>query len=88
MARKRPSAAATQLTEQAVGLADFAAKTQDAIDRASDPFRISELQQACPGVSVDLIRRVLKDLRAEKKVECLGRGQQAQWRKTRGWRIG
>jgi len=41
-----------------------------------------DLQRECPGVSVDLIRRVLKSLRAEGKVECLGRGQQAQWQRT------
>ena len=31
------------------------------------------------GVSVDLVRRRLKNLRAEGQVECLGRGQQARW---------
>lgn len=34
----------------------------------------------CPGVSVDTIRRVLKKLRGE-RVECLGRGQHAKWRR-------
>ncbi|MBN9517276.1 hypothetical protein J0H58_01960 [bacterium] len=42
---------------------------------------MADLPRACPGMSVDLIRRVLKTLRAEGKVECLGRGQQAQWRR-------
>ncbi len=41
---------------------------------------VSDLQHVCPGVSLDMIRRVLKDLRG-KKVECLGRGQNAQWQK-------
>jgi Fic family protein len=53
-----------------------------AIDRATGPFRVGSLQQACPGVSVDLIRRTLKRLRSEGRVECLGRGQHAEWRKT------
>jgi Fic family protein len=53
-----------------------------AIQRAADPFRMADLREACPGVSLDLIRRVLKELRAQGKVECLGRGQRAQWRKT------
>lgn len=57
-----------------------------AIQRVADPFRVSEIQQACPGVSVDLIRKVLKALRSEKKVECLGLGQSATWHKTRDWR--
>ena len=52
-----------------------------AIRNAGHAFRVADLHRACPGVSVDLIRRVLKNLRAERKVECLGRGQQAQWRR-------
>ena len=52
-----------------------------AILAASSPFRIAELHKVCPGVSVDWIRSVLKDLRSKGKVECLGRGQQAQWRR-------
>ena len=59
-----------------------------AIDRALGSFRIAELQNECPNVSVDMIRRVLKDLRAKNRVECLGRGQNAQWRKTRKWESG
>lgn len=50
-----------------------------AINRQTSPFRIADLQQACPGVSIDLIRRVLKILREERRVKCLGRGQNAQW---------
>jgi Fic family protein len=52
-----------------------------AIRNIASPFRVSDLVRACPGVSVDLIRQVLKALRAEGKVECLGKGQQAQWRR-------
>jgi Fic family protein len=52
-----------------------------AIRAAANPFRVSDLQHTCPGVSVDWIRSVLKDLRSQGKVECLGRGQQAQWRR-------
>lgn len=35
---------------------------------------------ACPGVSIDLIRKVLKRLKGS-SVECLGRGPAARWRK-------
>ena len=59
-----------------------------AIDRFLGPFSIAELQKACPNVSVDMIRRVLKNLRSENRVECLGRGQNAQWRKTGKWQLG
>lgn len=53
-----------------------------AIGRAAGPFRIADLQRECPGVGIDLIRQTLKSLRAAGQVECLGRGQQAKWRKT------
>lgn len=54
-----------------------------AIERTLGPFRIADIQRDCPGVSVDMIRRVLKELRNEEKVECLGRGQTAQWQKRK-----
>jgi len=53
-----------------------------AIGRTTGPFRIGEIQKECPNVSVDMIRRVLKNLRTKNQVECLGRGQSAQWCKT------
>ena len=59
-----------------------------ALRRLASPFRVAELQHACPGVSVDLIRRVLKDLRRRGLVECLGRGTHAQWRNTAKWESG
>lgn len=59
-----------------------------AIDRARGPFRVADLQRACPGVSVDLIRALLKKYRAAGRVECLGRGQQARWQKTGRWELG
>jgi Fic family protein len=51
-----------------------------AIEAQTGPFRVSDIRQACPGVSLDMIRQVLKNLRGS-KVECIGRGQNAQWRK-------
>jgi len=53
----------------------------NAVERANRSFRISDIQRECPGVSVDMIRRVLKTLRAAGQVKCLGRGQNAQWQK-------
>ena len=52
------------------------------------PQRLKTLQNACPNVSVDMIRRVLKNLRSENRVECLGRGQNAKWRKIGDWEFG
>ena len=56
------------------------------IGRHLGPFRISDIQKECPGVSVDLIRSVLKNLRSSGKVKCLGRGQNAEWEKTAKWK--
>jgi len=44
------------------------AKTElirNAIERTLAPFRIADLHRECPGVSVDLIRQVLKRMREE-----------------------
>jgi Fic family protein len=59
-----------------------------AIGRTPGGFRIADVRRECPGVSVDLIRRVLKRLRAEGKIECTARGRDAAWRKTRRWGSG
>lgn len=55
------------------------------IKRAGGPFRILDIQKECPGVSVDMIRLVLKSLRTRGQIKCLGRGQKAQWQKTGKW---
>ncbi|HEU4889650.1 MAG TPA: Fic family protein, partial [Thermoanaerobaculia bacterium] len=54
-----------------------------AIERTAAPFSIAELQRECPGVSIDMIRHVLNDLRKQGRVECLGRGTSARWRRVR-----
>jgi Fic family protein len=64
------------------------AKTElviNAIGRKLGPFRISDIQKECPGVSLDLIRSILKNLRSSGKVRCLGRGQNAEWERTPKW---
>jgi Fic family protein len=60
------------------------AKTElikSAIISFSGEFTLSDLERACPSVSRDMIRRVLRDLQKAKKVECIGRGPGALWRK-------
>lgn len=52
-----------------------------AIERMVSDFSIAQLQRECPGVSVDMIRHVLKEQREQGTVECLGRGRTAMWRK-------
>jgi Fic family protein len=52
-----------------------------AIQRFSKPFMLSDLERSCPGVSRDMIRKVLRDLQKSGQVECLGRGPGAPWRR-------
>ena len=54
-----------------------------AVQRATGNFSIADLQRECPGVSVDMIRYVLKGLKKRGEVKCLGRGRSALWRRTR-----
>ena len=57
-----------------------------AIGRFAGKFRVSDVQRECPGVSVDLVRRVFKNLRSLGRVKCLGRGQSAEWQRTAKWK--
>jgi Fic family protein len=66
---RSPKGAKTELIKSAIG-------------KTLSPFRIADIQSECPGVSLDMIRQVLKTMKASGQVECLGRGQNAQWRKT------
>ncbi len=60
------------------------AKTEQvlaAIDRGGGEFTLSQLEQACPGVSRDMIRRVLRQQRQAGALVCHGRGPAARWQK-------
>ena len=52
-----------------------------AIERQISTFRVADLQAECPGVGLDLIRRILGRLQKEKKVKALGTGRAAKWEK-------
>ncbi len=52
-----------------------------AIDSFYDSFKVSDLRRKCPAVSVDMIRKVLKDLAKQGKVASFGKGQGAYWKK-------
>lgn len=52
-----------------------------ALNRFADEFTVSQLEQACPGVSRDMIRHVLRGQQSAKLVECHGRGPAARWKK-------
>lgn len=51
-----------------------------AIGRSPTEFTLADLARACPGVSLDLIRAILKRQRGT-LVECIGKGPGAKWRK-------
>ena len=53
---------------------------ESAIHGFTGVFTLTEIKRACPGVSRDMVRRVLRDLKSAGKVECIGRGPGAQWR--------
>ena len=54
---------------------------ESTVNALSGEFTLADLERACPGVSRDMVRRVLRDLQKAGKVECLGRGPGAAWRK-------
>jgi Fic family protein len=55
----------------------------NAIDSIIGDFGISDLEKACPTVSRDMIRHVLKQLKKQGKVIALGKGRFARWRKIK-----
>ena len=52
-----------------------------AIDRFPAEFTVSQVEQACPGVSRDMVRRVLREQQNASVIECQGRGPAARWKK-------
>jgi Fic family protein len=65
---KSPRGAKTALIEAAI--AGFPGK-----------FGLSDVERACPGVSRDMVRRVLQAMQRDGTIECLGKGRTAKWRK-------
>ena len=58
------------------------AKTEmilEAIQSYEHSFSLVELERNCPGVSRDMIRKVLRDLKHKNLVKNLGRGPGAKW---------
>jgi Fic family protein len=43
------------------------------------PFAISEIEGACPGVSRDMVRLVLRAMKAERLIASTGKGRSAKW---------
>ena len=52
-----------------------------AVDAFPGDFTLAQLERACPGVSRDMVRRVLREFQKGGKVVCFGRGPGAGWRR-------
>lgn len=52
-----------------------------AINRFSGDFTIAQVEQACPGVSREMVRHVLREQQKADAIECKGRGLAARWLK-------
>jgi hypothetical protein len=50
------------------------ALVEAAIEAFPGAFNLSDLERACPGVSRDMVRRVLRDLQKAKAIVCLSNG--------------
>lgn len=55
---------------------------RDAISRRSGPFRLADLEHACPGVSRDWIRAILRDMKRAGELRSFGRGAGARWERN------
>jgi Fic family protein len=59
------------------------AQIRGAVDRRIGPFAISDIEADCPGVSRDMVRRVLRQLRDEGAIVLQGKGRRAKWIRKR-----
>jgi len=50
-----------------------------AVKKTGSEFSVSDLQKACPGVGIDLIRRSLKLMQERGEVKCVRKGRGAKW---------
>jgi len=50
-----------------------------AVNRHAGPFRLSDIEQDCPGVSRDWIRALLRDMKKERLLRSIGHGAGARW---------
>jgi Fic family protein len=56
---------------------------REAVGHFVADFSSKELELACPMVSRDMIRLVLREMQAEGKVEKIGEGRGARWKRIR-----
>ncbi len=54
-------------------------QVREAVSRRLGPFSISDIEADCPGVSRDMVRVVLRQLRDERAITPQGKGRGARW---------
>jgi Fic family protein len=59
-------------------------RVRDAVDRRVGPFQISDIEKDCPGISREMIRKVLRALRDEGAISSEGVGRGARWNRVEG----
>jgi Fic family protein len=52
---------------------------EQAVRRRTKAFGIADIEAECPGVSRDMVRHVLRQMRSRGEVEIRGRGRTAKW---------
>jgi Fic family protein len=56
---------------------------RQAVTRRIGPFAISDIESDCPGISRDMVRVVLRQLRDESIISSHGKGRGAKWMKNK-----
>ncbi len=54
---------------------------EHALQSFVEDFSVTDVERLCPNVSRDMIRYLLRNLKESGRVECIGRGPGAKWRK-------
>jgi Fic family protein len=57
------------------------ALVEAAVEKRTGTFTLADMQRACPGVSHDLVRHVLRELKKQGRIVVEGRGPGARWRR-------
>lgn len=47
--------------------------------KRTQPFSMSEIEEACPGISRDMVRVVLRTIKADGRIAPTGKGYGACW---------
>lgn len=55
------------------------ALVRQAVARQVGPFRLADLERACPGVGRDWIRAILREMKRANELRSFGRGAGARW---------